>query len=237
MKSFLLFIVLVLSVTGSSQNIGFGTTSPVARLDVTGAGPNGITNTFILKNSLGDTLLRMRDDGRMTIGYNGNTAGRTISIRGGVNFFNTDEIFGGSISPTDTSLIIASISSEDKYVIIQPSGGRVGIGTLSPQAKLHVNGGFMVGPQGTALTKIIKKEVGKNLNTIQPNSTLIETFTVFGAIVGSTVHISPDQPLPDGLVIAYARVAFNNTIEVKFTNTTALALNPVAMNYHITVIE
>ncbi|MBL7731860.1 MAG: hypothetical protein JNM88_11835, partial [Chitinophagaceae bacterium] len=48
-------------------NVGLGGFSgpgvPIGRLDVLGAGTTSSTNTFLLRNSVGDTLLRMRDDG------------------------------------------------------------------------------------------------------------------------------------------------------------------------------
>ncbi|MBL7729175.1 MAG: hypothetical protein JNM68_15880, partial [Dinghuibacter sp.] len=90
-----------------SQNgnvgIGTGVPVPIARMDVQGGGTTSSTNTFILRNSLGDTLLRMRDDGRMGIGYNGSSYGRTLNMGGtGINFYTANEVaFGGAIFPTD----------------------------------------------------------------------------------------------------------------------------------------
>ena len=44
------------------------------------------------------------------------------------------------------------------------------------------------------------------------------------AKTGLSVSVSPGSELPDGLVIAYARVAQPGVIEVKFTNVTPNAL-------------
>lgn len=130
-------------------NIGIATGIPVplARLDVKGAGTTSSTNTFALRNSNGDTLLRMRDDGRMGIAYNGTTYGRQINIGGtGINFYTANEVaFGGAVFPTDTSLVIWSNSNANNYLVLQPSWGNTGVGTYTPNAKLHLNGAMLVG--------------------------------------------------------------------------------------------
>lgn len=135
-------------------NVGIGGFSgpgvPLARLDVIGTGTTSATNTFILRNSLLDTILRIRDDGRMGFGYNG-TLGRTMNLGGtGINFYTANEVgYGGSIFPTDTSLIVWSNSGASNYLILQPSWGNTGVGTYSPNAKFHLNGRMLIG--GTSI--------------------------------------------------------------------------------------
>ena len=64
--------------------------------------------------------MRVRDDGRMGIGYNGPSYGRTINIGGsGMNFYTANEVaFGGAIFPTDTSLILWSNSNANNYLVL-----------------------------------------------------------------------------------------------------------------------
>lgn len=132
-------------------NMGIGGFSgpgvPLGRLDVIGAGTTSSTNTFLLRNSNGDTLMRMRDDGRMGIGYNGTTYGRQINLGGtGINFYTSNEVaFGGAVFPTDTSLVIWSNSNANNYLVFQPSWGNTGVGTYTPNAKFHVNGAQLIG--------------------------------------------------------------------------------------------
>jgi hypothetical protein len=238
MKSTILFlsVLFLTSVDALSQNVGIGTPSPIARLDVTGAGSTSSTNALVLKNSNGDTLLRMRNDGRMSIGYNGSVLGRPVQISGiGVNFYRTDEIFGGAIFPTDTSLVIWS--ELDNHVILQPTWGNVGIGTYAPKATLDVNGTVILGASGSVITQVLKVTVAKNLASVPASSATIETFTITGANIGSAVSISPNNVLPDGLLIAYARVSAANTVEVKFMNVTGVAINPATMNFYIAIVE
>jgi hypothetical protein len=132
-------------------NVGIGGFSgpgvPLGRLDVIGAGTTSSTNSFLLRNSNLDTIMRVRDDGRMGIGYNGSTYGRTINLGGtGINFYTSNEAaFGGAIFPTDTSLVIWSNSNSNNYLVIQPSWGNTGIGTYTPNAKFHLNGAQLIG--------------------------------------------------------------------------------------------
>jgi hypothetical protein len=156
-------------------NMGVGGFSgagvPLGRLDVIGAGTTSSTNTLLLRNSLGDTLLRMRDDGRMGIGFNGTTYGRTLNMGGtGINFYTANEgPFGGAIFPTDTSLVLWSNSNTNNYLVFQPSWGNTGIGTYTPNAKLHLNGAMLIGSNSARIaTGYALSVVGK---------VIAETFT------------------------------------------------------------
>lgn len=132
-------------------NVGIGGFSgpgvPLARLDVIGSGTASTSNVFMLRNSALDTIMRIRDDGRMGIGYNGPSYGRTMNLGGtGINFYTPNEAaFGGAIFPTDTSLVLWSNSNATNYLVLQPSWGNTGIGTYTPNAKLHLNGVMLVG--------------------------------------------------------------------------------------------
>jgi hypothetical protein len=163
-------------------NVGINTGIPVpiGMLEVKGIGATSATNSFVLRTSTGDTTLRMRDDGRMGIGYNGVSYGRTMNLGGsGINFYTANEAgFGGAVFPTDTSLVIWSNSGANNYLILQPSWGNTGIGTYSPNAKFHVNGNMLIG--GTSAVpatgyqlsvdgKIIGEEVKVQLSTGWPD--------------------------------------------------------------------
>lgn len=65
----------------------------------------------------------------------------------------------------------------------------------------------------------------------------IQTFTVQGANLVGTVYVSPSLELPDGLVIAYARVATHHSVEVKFINVSSVTINPPTTVFYITVIN
>src|SRR6185436_15414538 len=132
-------------------NVGIGGFSgvqtPIARMDIISEGTTSSTNVLALRNGTGDTLFRLRSEGRLGIGYNGTTFGRTINLgRTGINFYTVNEAaFAGAVYPSDTSLILWSNSNSNNYLIRQPSWGNTGVGTYSPNAKFHVNGTMLIG--------------------------------------------------------------------------------------------
>ena len=238
MKLILLIGLVQVSLFSNAQRVGIGTTSPNAKLEIVGEGTNSLTSALMLKNLSNDTLMRVRNDGRVAIGFNGPSFGRTLQLGGnGVNFYIKDTTFSGAVFPTDTSLVIWSQIEENNYVILQPSWGNVGIGTYSPDAKLDVKGNFKLGSGGSILTNIIKASISKNLPSIAAGASITELFTVTGALIDGSVMISPDIALTDGLVIAYARVSAANTVEVKFLNNSAATINLASTTFHITVVN
>ncbi len=238
MKLILLFALVYTSLFSNAQRVGIGTTNPNAKLEIVGEGSTSLTSALILKNSLNDTLLRVRNDGRIAMGYNGASFGRTLQLGGnGLNFYIKDTTFSGAVFPTDTSLVIWSEVADNNYVILQPSWGKVGIGTFSPKAKFDVKGDFKLGTGGTILNHIIKVSILRNLPSIAIGASDVELFTVTGAVIDSSVMISPDIALTDGLVIAYARVSAANTVEVKFLNNSGATINLASTTFHITVVN
>ena len=238
MKLISLIAIVHITLSTNAQRVGIGTTSPNARLEIVGEASNSLSNVFMLKNLINDTLLRIRNDGRIAMGYNGTSMGRALNLGGnGMNYFFNDNIFSGAVFPTDSSLVIWSQSTDTNYIILQPSWGKVGIGTFSPKAKLDVNGDFQLGQTGSKLNHIIKASILKNLPSIAAGASDVELFTVTGAVLDSSVMISPDIALTDGLVIAYARVSAANTVEVKFLNNSAAAVNLASTTFHITVVN
>lgn len=133
-----------MAITGAG-NIGMGTLTPSAKLEVIAGSNSSANSTFMLKNSVGDTLLRMRDNGYMGIGYNGSSYGRPLNVEGsGANFYYDVNTFGGAIFPdiNNNLTIWSNNSGPGQNVVLQPSWGQVTIGTYTPAVgyKLSVNG-------------------------------------------------------------------------------------------------
>lgn len=133
----------------------------------------------------------------------------------------------------DNSLVLGSINGVNGA----SANTNVGIGTSAPLARLDVAADFKLGNNGTILTEVMKATVNKTIGTVTANSSSQQTFAVANAQLGSTVHISPEDLLAHGLVIAYARVSALGTVEVTFTNTTGADITTGPINYFITVIR
>jgi hypothetical protein len=117
------------------------------------------------------------------------------------------------------------------------SSGNVGIGVFSPSRKLDVNGSARIGTTGTTINNIIKASVSGTVPAVSSGTSTSVTFTVPDVVLTSSVIVSPSGPLPDGLLIAYARVSAAGTVEVKFTNVTTTSTSAITQNFHITIIE
>lgn len=109
----------------SSGNVGIGTTSPSAKLDVAGE----IRSTYSSGHSL------------RLIGGGGGSA----------QIYGTDFYYGMNLSnsQTSSSYYLMSLNSGVGNVMYARCDGLVGIGTTNPQAKLHVNGRIRINNPST----------------------------------------------------------------------------------------
>jgi hypothetical protein len=174
----------------SAGNIGIGTTSPNAKLHVDGElllsenvtigntlivegdtklNQNLIIEGPVLKIPSGDTTSRPLSPSQGTIRYNseysqfeGFGAGNAWGSLGGVaDIAQTTKILA-SESPgiTDGNLYFYNVGEETMRI---NSAGNIGIGTTSPEAKLHVDGNIFASGEVTVLSDIRYKT---NIETI-----------------------------------------------------------------------
>ncbi len=68
MKKLLLCSLMAIAIQTQAQNVGIGTPTPGAKLEVVGSGNTSTSNTFLLKNSSANNLLRMQDNGQLFVG-------------------------------------------------------------------------------------------------------------------------------------------------------------------------
>ena len=183
---------------------------------------SGIENTVV-----GYDALRANTTGfyNTAIGANTNVAANNLT--------NATAIGYRAMVGQSNTLILGSIAG----INAATADTKVGIGTTTPASILDVNGNFKLGINGTANTEMIKVTTNKDIAPVAATTSNIETFTVSNAQTGSTVYISPEFALADGLLIAYARVSAANTVEIKVTNVSGGLIDPAAMNYYITVIR
>jgi|GEM_PF-1982296 len=90
---------------------------------------------------------------------------------------------------------------------------------------------------GTQWNGIIRGTVNIDIpNTLGGGGSTLSV-VVTNATTGSAVSVSPTTALPNGIVIAWARVSAANTIEIRFENNSLLPVNPAAQNFNIRVIQ
>jgi hypothetical protein len=106
-------------------------------------------------------------------------------------------------------------------------------------AQLEVYGTTKLGANGTVLNSITKITKIMNISTISAGQTGTVTFILTGlAPLGSVVSISPDANLDPRIIIDYARVSVTGVVDMVITNISPTnAVDPPAMNFHITIIN
>jgi uncharacterized protein YaiE (UPF0345 family) len=141
----------------NGTNVGIGTITPNARLEVQGAGTTSATTALEVDNSSGNPLLTVRNDGNVGIGTT--SPALKLHIKGvtgypatsgtsqtGIGRFdshsnsNVLDIGQANVNPyglwlqgTDRSEL-----SFEYPILLNPNGGNVGIGTTNPLQKLTV---------------------------------------------------------------------------------------------------
>lgn len=90
---------------------------------------------------------------------------------------------------------------------------------------------------GTQWNGIVRATASIDVPSIAANSGTSMLIGVTGATTGSVVSISPSVAPTAGLIIAWARVSAANTVEVRFENNAAFAINPPLQNYEIRIIQ
>jgi hypothetical protein len=118
MRTIFFFIVTIISIQSFSQNIGIGTINPVGRLQI----------NHRSQFSPGILILDSTATAAGTIRFKNITSTSYI------------ELSGYSGGPTFSSHQFLDIKSDSFYIATFQGNGRVGIGTLSPDAKLEVAG-------------------------------------------------------------------------------------------------
>jgi len=134
----------------SSGNVGIGTTNPLARLQIAGAGNDNSTVALNVTNASSTSMLYVRNDGNVGIGTtapgtrlqitspNASDALTLGSSSGGFYLTNSNYLYGlsaGSFSNGNSWLQVGRTdgTATAYNLLLNPSGGNVGIGRRTDQ--------------------------------------------------------------------------------------------------------
>jgi hypothetical protein len=137
----------------------------------------------------------------------------------------------------DSSISIGTGTSFQSVLIAKNGNLGIGIFTPNPVAKLDANGTFRLGQTGTVNSSLIKDTVNIDVPSIAADGEQTVTVALTGVTTNGAVSISPAADLPSGILIAWARVLSSGNVRIRFKNTSASAIDPVAINYFISVVQ
>ena len=102
--------------------------------------------------------------------------------------------------------------------------------------RVATDGKVRIGVNGSSITSISKGSFSVDLPSINAKASHKQNFTLNGVGAGASVAVSSSIELPDGLIIAYARVVSANTIEVKFINVSDKPIDLPLATFHISAV-
>ncbi len=188
-------------------NVGIGTTAPYTTLDVKGniyTTIHGADNLHDAKNR-GTTRIGMQS-GNSTDGFAGMELETRLFTAAGCK-----DGSGGVIKFVTWGCNVAS----SREVMRMDEQGNVGIGTKTPAAKLHVNGGVNY-PNGSQLGYLHNDGGvgGKWSPTIIDNVSILAS----GRIVGLEVNVYSDQRIKKDFILNDAQQSLNTINQIQIKN-------------------
>jgi len=145
--------------------------------------------------------------------------------------------------PDDVAFAIGNGDAEDRHNSLMIfNNGNVGIYGLNinnaPQATLDVSGSVKLGIDGTALTNVVKGSVLLDPPNI-PAGGAVKQFLNTGivSVTPTTAFVSPEDELPDGLVISYAKANAGLSIEIKLYNASGADIDLPQSMFHFILIQ
>ncbi|MBK8909763.1 MAG: hypothetical protein IPM61_00380 [Chlorobi bacterium] len=236
------------TASGSTSTVGGGELNTASQIYSTVGG--GRSNTAAgdysaIPGGRGLTLSAARSFG--FLGGNTGSNDMTISDANVAVFGNTDLwLANNDNAPSELRFFEAetgtgAFPSGTNYTAFKAASVQTGDITYTlPAAAPSTDERLLLSTSGGTLSwgrRMIKVTVNQNIASVAANASSVETFTVAGAPTSSSVIVSPQNALTDGLIISYARVSASGTVEVKFRNETGAAIDEAAMDFYITVID
>ena len=211
------------AVLTKNGDLGVGDLTPDARLHVSEGGGGGLYFT--------EAEMVIEDNANAYVQLSTPTASESGILSGNA----LTSIRSAIIFRSDSSVHIRAGGNTSRMAITET--GNIGIGTTAPAAKLDVEGTTILGTNGTTINEVIKLTVANDVSSIAAGGSLNVDFAVANAALNSSVYVSPQNDLPNGMIIAYARVQSSGVVRARFTNISTGPIDLANMNYYITVIR
>lgn len=200
MKIFSLSILIIICQLSPAQNIGIGTTTPQAKLDIVNSFRVGGPLKFMKYDSLSGTLML---NNSLLVGANvaNDASNATLDVRRGTSPNGTAYFWGTNYHShfnfqASENTYIRGGKAGSNVIINDLTGGNVGIGTSTPQARLDIAGTIKISGGLPGTGKILISDAvgnaswGENIKTYSLN-----TFTSYSNVITNDEYELPNSTL------------------------------------------
>jgi len=183
----------------SSGNVGIGTTSPNAKLEIDGTSVVGLH----IASTTGASLMEIDSaDGDTMLAFQENDSAKfTIMNDQGESQF---QIRNGSSGAPAFFIAEDGVSENSLYL---QSGGNVGIGTTNPSAKLYINGDLNVEAANISYQENLDVDIASEVVATLPIATYTAVFFDYSVKNGSNVRAGTVMATHDGTSVVYTDTA------------------------------
>ncbi|TDX01719.1 beta strand repeat-containing protein [Dinghuibacter silviterrae] len=234
--------LLVNAGTTTSYNaiVAKGTVANYFQLNINNLSNNsGASSDVVATADNGTESVNYVDLGINSSQYN------TTSITGGPDnayLYSTgnDFVIGNATSGHNLLFFTGGTATTNEAMRIN-SSGQVGIANTSPAANLDDGGTFKLGSSGTVLNDVIKGSYtvnGSGIAVPASGGTITQQININTVALHSTVMVSPETALPNGVAIAFAYCNQAGKVTIGFISSTLLgATIPSGTVFDITIIQ
>jgi hypothetical protein len=241
-----------ISLNPSGGNIGIGTLTPTAKLEVRGSGATSSTTALRIENSNASSSLVVLDDGRIGVGtitplsklhVEGIDDILTLKMTsGGYNALTLSSTFSSGNDYAINNYIpgisnggfeIKDLTNNISRIAISNITGNVGIGTTLPNAKLHISGTLLV--DNSLLINKTSSSLASGTRTLDSALTgsYSSAFYNYTISSGSNARAGQFMVVWNGGSVQYTDVS---TLDIGNTSAIALTASLSGANLNVTAV-